>query len=567
MRQTSTVLIVACWLLLSAVHAATYYVDYSGGSDAATGTSTSEAWQHCPGDYRATETAVGTSLTAGDTVIFKGNVAYDCTRTNANCITLSWNGSADSPITYDGNSAGTWGTGKAVMTDNHHFYPDGVGTTCFGTTSSRSYLTFRNFEFAELGGSATLPADPGYAITRNLGIGINFAGGANGVTVRDCDFSEIGYYWNEKPMQDSTISGVGIQTIDCNGLTITNCEFTRMALPLEMFAPSTLTNLTIANCRFHNAIKWAVDLAAGGTSAKFGTIAVKDCQFYNFGEFGQGNWTGYGEWPHVDGIFLRCDFQGPQYCTNLDATGINFYNNSFWDTNQIVANGTACIYLAGGTSANIYNNTFQHTVKSRTIFVASPRPAPTTPQTARIYNNTFVEDYQNCIDATDGTSGTLNALLDIRNNIFYDTRTGSSANTLLYFQATPISSNLTLNHNLYQSSNTSGAWFQWDGTGAGGLSFLQSQGYEENGQFADPLFADLSYGTGWQCNLNDLRLQSGSPAISAGTVLGGIFDADRNGVSRGSSPDLGAYQYVAASGEPTNLIWGNVTVHGTAEGK
>jgi hypothetical protein len=34
------------------VLAPTLYVDYVGGSDAAAGTSTSIAWQHCPGDSR-----------------------------------------------------------------------------------------------------------------------------------------------------------------------------------------------------------------------------------------------------------------------------------------------------------------------------------------------------------------------------------------------------------------------------------------------------------------------------------------------------------------------------------
>jgi len=537
-------------------------VDYADGSDAATGTSTGEAWQHCPGDYRATGTVVGTALTAGDTVIFKGDVAYDCTRTNANCITLSWNGSADSPITYDGNSAGTWGTGKAVMTDNHHFYPDGVGTTCFGATSSRSYLTFRNFEFAELGGSAALPSDPGYAITRNTGCGLNFAGGANNVTVQDCDFSELGYYWNAKPMNDSAISGIGIQTINGNGLTITNCDFTRVNMALEMFCSSTLTNLTVASCRFHNSIRWCVDLTTGSSSAKLGAISIRDCQFYNFGEFGEANWTGYGEWPHVDGILYRCDYAGTQYSTNTDATGINFYNNSFWDTNQVAGSGTACIYITGGSSCNAYNNTFVHTLKGRTIYLNAVASGGTTPQTVRIYNNTFLENYQTKIDLACASGATLASLVDIRNNLMVEFHPSGYE---IYTQVANPATNFICNNNLYFASNTVApfalnladkTWLQW-----------QAAGLDAAGKWGWPQLQDISYGTGWQCNLNDLRLQSGSPAIGAGIVLGGIFDADRNGVSRGSSPDLGAYQYVAASGEPTNRIWGNVTVHGTAEGK
>lgn len=55
--------------------AATYYVDYKSGSDAAAGTSINAPWQHCPGDRRATGNANAT-LGLGDVVIFKGGVSY-----------------------------------------------------------------------------------------------------------------------------------------------------------------------------------------------------------------------------------------------------------------------------------------------------------------------------------------------------------------------------------------------------------------------------------------------------------------------------------------------------------
>jgi hypothetical protein len=88
---------------------ATYYVDFAAGSDANAGTSTGAAWKRCAGDAEATGVAASTTLSPGDTVIFKGGVRYYST------LGLGFSGTAGSRITYDGNSAGTWGTGKAII--------------------------------------------------------------------------------------------------------------------------------------------------------------------------------------------------------------------------------------------------------------------------------------------------------------------------------------------------------------------------------------------------------------------------------------------------------------------
>lgn len=94
-------------VLAGKILGATYYVDYSGGSDAAAGTSTGAAWKHCPGDANATGSAASASLLPGDTVNFKGGVVY------RGSITLSASGSAGNQITYQ--TASGWGTGTAII--------------------------------------------------------------------------------------------------------------------------------------------------------------------------------------------------------------------------------------------------------------------------------------------------------------------------------------------------------------------------------------------------------------------------------------------------------------------
>lgn len=86
--------------------AAVYYVDYAGGSDNAAGTSANAAWQHAPGDSAATGAAGAARLRGGDTVRFRGGVAY------RGSIRIPDDGSDKAPIRYVGDA---WGAVPAVF--------------------------------------------------------------------------------------------------------------------------------------------------------------------------------------------------------------------------------------------------------------------------------------------------------------------------------------------------------------------------------------------------------------------------------------------------------------------
>jgi hypothetical protein len=88
---------------------ATYYVDFETGKDQNDGRSPSTALKHCPGDTEATAIAKGIKLDAGDKVVLKGGVDYRGT------VTVAWSGKEGQPIVYDGNSAGAFGRGKAII--------------------------------------------------------------------------------------------------------------------------------------------------------------------------------------------------------------------------------------------------------------------------------------------------------------------------------------------------------------------------------------------------------------------------------------------------------------------
>ncbi len=97
--------------LLSALSlsAATYHVDFVGGNDTADGLSPKTAWKHSPGDPNATDKPQSAALMPGDTILFKGGVTYH------GSIKLATSGAPDKPITLDGNTAGTFGEGRAII--------------------------------------------------------------------------------------------------------------------------------------------------------------------------------------------------------------------------------------------------------------------------------------------------------------------------------------------------------------------------------------------------------------------------------------------------------------------
>jgi len=91
------------------LHAATYHVDFAAGNNTADGLSPQTAWKHSPGDPNATDKPMAVLLAPGDTILLKGGVAYH------GSIQVAVSGAPEKPITLDGNTAGTYGEGRAII--------------------------------------------------------------------------------------------------------------------------------------------------------------------------------------------------------------------------------------------------------------------------------------------------------------------------------------------------------------------------------------------------------------------------------------------------------------------
>ncbi|HEX3857603.1 MAG TPA: hypothetical protein VHY30_09940 [Verrucomicrobiae bacterium] len=551
---------------VSQSNAASYYIDYAGGSDANPGTSTSTAWKHCPGDPSATGSPASTSLSAGDTVIFKGGVSYILTATSVYSIygtpgiAVLWSGIPGNPITYDGNSAGSWGTGKALITDNYgtnnhlaFFYHFGQG----------SNTMIRNFDIGRMGGALNLPPDTGTEITPNYAAGIYAEVGFQNVTIADCYFHELGYWQNVKPCGNNAIGGHGIraagaasgQAYETSGLIITNCELTKVRQPIQIQCFKSNNQIEIVNCFIHDYMEWCMDLPVVGDGAYWDNMNIHGCTFSNYDVwYGNTYWTGYQASPHQNGIYWRADVNS----TAAASTNINFYDNTFVAGVSSYAGGTSALYLEGPEFANIYNNVFVNIQPANGCVVLqvyqgnSPINTVTYPS-AHLYNNSFYSTSTSIYFAggnSFGGSWQKNRSISITNNIFVNPLTGVGYQYLYIFDVGTNLNNLAINgitfnsdYNAYDLQNNQyapmignndGAWvgfgsFNWDAHSLDQrISFINAAG-------------------------GDLHLPTNSPAIGAGMNLTGLglpgLSSDKDGNPRPpiGSWTLGAYLPIGSS--------------------
>ncbi len=116
--QTKPLLLASAWLFLAGVWASgpessasaqagqTYFVDFSAGSNTASGMTSGAPWKHAPGDLDATDQPARARLKPGDVIQFRGNVAYRGT------LTVRAAGTAEAAVVYRGQG---WG-GRATLT-------------------------------------------------------------------------------------------------------------------------------------------------------------------------------------------------------------------------------------------------------------------------------------------------------------------------------------------------------------------------------------------------------------------------------------------------------------------
>jgi hypothetical protein len=186
-------------------------------------------------------------------------------------------------------------------------------------------------------------------------------------------------------------------------------------------------------------------------------------------------------------------------------------------------------YVAGGIV--VENNVLYGNSNAGLAFGGFARAVGRT-RNSRFINNTL---YKN------DTANTGNGQLWIQwasTNVFTDNIVVASANDVLIGSFDPGSNRRNLlDHNLYFTPDGPGnAQFNQNGQGFGTFAAYQrATGRDAHSVFGDPLFANASGA--------DFHLKAGSSAIDAGSSRAGQFvPVDFEGLTRGSPPDVGAYE-------------------------
>jgi hypothetical protein len=559
MKPLINLLIILFALMIPIVsRGTTYYVDFASGSDTSNGTSTATPWQHCPGDAKATGMVASAALAAGDSVILKGGVSY------TNSIMVNWSGTTGNPITYDGNSAGTWGSGKAIL-DGLYLLTSGVpGLPNYGANlilTNRANIAIRNFQIQHAGG-VPMNTYKNYSYPTNLlpavyGIGVLLWDDTN-ILVSDCFLQEMGYWTNTFPVNTSPTgqNGYGISMASCINATVTNCIFQRIPYAIGVSAGggsrgTVCSNIVISTCDFSHYMNWIITISPNAAGVTVGNILITNNTFHDCWETTSAYWwngdaNNGGGFPHFDGIFM-----GIASLSNIVYTNIVIANNLFY-WNNTNGGGTAWINTPNmGGNISILNNVFLGGYNAYGNILINEGPYTNlncSPKQVLIANNTSLGGLVAVNGYVPDGSDPLQAPNSVRifNNISYATNHDN--------YITPISINFTTNKLTACDYNVYYVWAdgaQQDIIYNVNFPAWQARGYDVHGHFATngisklalPLFQDITAGLGFNSSQNNVRLIAGSAAIGAGNQpVWFICDRFYRSVSWHYPWDIGAYQ-------------------------
>jgi hypothetical protein len=485
-----------------------YYVDFASGSDTNAGTSPTTAFMHCPGDSNATGVAASTTLKPGDGVLFKGGVSYEGT------VVVASSGTAGATITYDGNSAGTFGTGLATI--------DGARTRSVGFQGvSQSYVLVNAFKLSSFDTTTNSTA-------------ISFDGGSN-VEIANCRISQV--YFASNPNPGSTAwesqTGTGIAVNDCPGAYIhdnivRDCGNACIALSAEsglQIQGGTISHNEVTN------MNWGINVALGNSDpgTVLSGIQIVGNYIHDFD-----NYEVCAAW-HRDGIFV---FARPD-TSNPTITNLEIANNYFEDTTSGFGS-TAWIYMEYNcTGFKIHHNVLNSSPAYFSIRILDDVADGTTAAgNHQIYDNTI---YNVTSQGNYGMHIERSTGCQLRNNIFFvdqfayavmpDSMPGFSSDYNVFFTSSSTQTAVAV-----LNSGPANAL----GSNTSTLAQLQAQSFDTHSLFADPLFVTnpaqiTSDPTGF-------KISATSPAVGAGTNLG--FTQDFSGKAIPStSPDVGAFQH------------------------
>jgi len=544
--------LVILFLLISYTLSATNYYVKNGGNDEASGLDDDNAW--------ATMAKVQATISGGDSVFFnRGDTwreAIDIQvsgTSGAYTYFGSYGSGADPQPEFLGSTAlvtwtetGTanvWESATSVTdpydTDNNYdaeIFFNETGTIIWGHIK-KTYVDLSELteEYDWTWNDNTIyvyaATDPDARYTSVDAPQLSTAFKFNQQDYIHMDSLDIHYY---------IVGGTGENyVLDCGtGVIVENCHISHIGKKNSGAAFGVFcahSDVIIRNNEIHDAGRRNISIYANYPEQTFDNVLIDGNTLYN-------GW-------HTTGVDLAASG------ANTVISDVTISNNLIYDDSSLVVTDTEnptslgmFIFGRGHPSDGelyntlIYNNIIKGT-RSRGISIDGA-------DTVGIYNNTFYGFNDNATYAMYQLNIDNNpTFITLRNNIFWgDALSGvSSQARLVYLSAGADNDDVDADYNLYYQKDAAihvivessvGGYYMDE------IADLRTDwGWETNGQFIEPLFADLSTG--------DLTPKIGSPAIGAGIGVGIL--KDYNGDYHNDPPDIGAIAYDPVEPAPPEL--------------
>ena len=535
-----------------------YYVDYVNGSDSNLGTQ-SAPWQHCPGDSNAVATAASVVPGPGTTIVFKGGVTY------VGSVEINGSGAAENPITYDGNSAGTFGTGMALIDCQSNYYH---AFDANHIIKYRNHIVIDNFDISHLKNLNyyqnqwvnTVPYSQDTADTTNL---VNYLGVNNvyyygGVfvygtdwTIANCNFHETENWWYRSMANNNTTNFIqcqqtGINVYGGTNVLITNCAMWGIGRDCVDILGS---NIVVTGCNFGGPTNiplsnrgWFAVAAriAGGVSNCIVTNCLVHDGWQREGDDAMQR-DHAGDWFHLYGNNNGVLDKG-------DPVGITIANCFLYNDHSFSnACGTADIYL----EQDVWNVTISDCI------ILNPHHMAIWTSGGVISNLNLFNDTIISYSTVNGATMALYLGYTVQgihcyNNVVANLTHNSAGMPLVVLASTNVST-FSFDNNIFYNPNTlSYGTARYTNLDIQLSTWANLTGLDLHSTNANPLFVNLPT-NGASCSLGDYHLTSNSPAISRGVNLSSVFTADFSGVPRLQNWDIGAFQYQTLLLPPTNL--------------
>ena len=527
------------FLALFSVASATDYYVKNGGNNSADGRSDATAWADISKVNSST-------FNAGDVIHFRcGDTWRDLLNvpsegTNGAYLKFANYGTGSNPRILGSNTT-TWSnvSGNVWVSDNNFTNPYSVGQ--YGAE-----IFFENSDGSvtwgvRKSGTSTLTAE------------FNWAYSSSKIYIYSSTDPDTKYRSVEIPQRAYIINLNKKNYINIDGIDVFYCGETGITFDADGVVPMPAkTGLIIENLEI-GYISTKDSEAGYGTEAIYSDMIVRHCDIHDCGRRPV-SFHFYGI-HKVTNILIEDNYfhdgwhtTGPDFSVGLypggTIDGAIIRRNMIYDPQTRGTGYSDQIFLQNYLYSSlqsqlkniyIYSNIFITPCGGASINLEGT-------QSIYIYNNTFVNHNIHGSAAHIWVDNN-NALVRIKNNIFYSIESVDTRGRELFVRSGTAAANVDADYNLYYRVNNNLRIIEKENMGIYYMNtpFPLPTGWEANGKKANPVFYSLS----------DYRLQEGSPALGTGVSIPEVT-TDYEGNAFTSPPNIGCY---GSAGVPPELVY------------